>query len=108
MEYKLYRKATGYDAGKLLAIIGEHASKVIDKFEVYTIANGSTLELKVYKDEEIKINSDGRPLWSEITWISNKWELLETDVNLQDVVDGLRNSNFAQSFSELTKYFTND
>jgi len=107
MEYKLYRKATGNNSGQVLAIIAEHKTKLIDKFEVYTIANGSTIELKVYKDEEIKINSDGRSLWSEITWISNKWEQLETNVKLQDVVDGLRSDNFAQSFSELTKYFLN-
>lgn len=108
MEYKLYRKATGNDSGQVLAIVAEHETNVIDKFEVYTIANGSTVELKVYKDEEIKINSDGRPLWSEITWISNKWELLETDIDLQNVVGGLRNGNFTQSFSELSKYFIND
>ena len=32
MEYKLYRKATGDNAGQVLAIVGEHASKEIDKF----------------------------------------------------------------------------
>ena len=67
MEYKLYRKATGDNAGHVLAIVGEHANKEIDKFEVYTISNGSSVELKVYKDQEIKLNSAGRPLWSEVT-----------------------------------------
>ena len=89
MEYKLYRKATGDNAGQVLAIVGEHASNEIDKFEVYTITNVSSIELKVYKDQEIKLNSDGRPLWSEVTWTSNKWKLLKTDLELKDIVEGL-------------------
>jgi hypothetical protein len=106
MEYKLYRKATGDNAGQVLAIVGEHASNEIDKFEVYTFTNGSSIELKVYKDQEIKLNSDGRPLWSEVTWSSNKWKLLKTDLELKDIVEGLRSPNFGESFSQLTEYFT--
>ena len=106
MKYTLYRKATGDDAGQVLAIISEHKSKVIDEFEVYTITNGSPIEVKAYKDNDIKVYGDGRPLWSEITWKNNKWETLETEVDLSEVVTGMSSVHFAESLTGLTKYFS--
>jgi hypothetical protein len=105
MIYTLYRKNTGEDAGQVLAIVSEHKSKVIDKFQVVTITNGSPIEIKIYKDNDIKVYGDGRPLWSEITWENNKWEIVQTEVDLGEVVAGMSSPNFKESLAELSHYF---
>lgn len=106
MIYKLYRKATGEDAGQVLAIISEDESKIIDDFEVYLITNSSPVELKAYKGNDIKVYGEGRPLWSEITWTKNgKWQALDTDIDLSKIVAGMSSPQFAEFLTELTDYF---
>ncbi|MFF5383728.1 hypothetical protein [Pedobacter suwonensis] len=108
MEYKLYRKATGEDAGQVLAIVGEDESKVIDKFEVYTIANTSPVEMKSYKGEDLRMYGEGRPLWSEITWRDYKWEPIDAENDLNAILVGFRSEKFMQNLAELTNYFVTE
>jgi hypothetical protein len=76
MIYKLYRKATDDDAGQVLAIVAQEKEIVdIDDIEVFLFKNGTPVEIEIYTGDSMKLNGEGRPLWSVVTWpFNHKWK----------------------------------
>ncbi|QHS55274.1 hypothetical protein GWR56_06860 [Mucilaginibacter sp. 14171R-50] len=106
MIYNLYKKASGDDAGQVLAIIGHHDSDVIDAFEVYRITNDDPIQVEVFKDKDIKVYGAGRPIWSEITWTLNeKWDLIKTELDLAKITEAIKANPAPEAISSLVSYF---
>jgi hypothetical protein len=95
--YVLYRKSS--DSNLIAAIL---TSENIDDIVLHIFDNTSgSIEVVTHKNESMKLNTEGRALWSEITWEpSKKWVKFVpgNSLDIEKCVDAV---NQKQEYSDL-------
>lgn len=102
--YKLYKKT---DDDNLIAAI--LPAKFIDDITLHIFTNNEgEIDVTTYEKDDIKIETLGRSLWSEVTWEpSKKWTEFTpgSQIDVQKCVDAINNGHAVDDLTLLTGLF---